>query len=135
MSAGVARRVEVKDTVVGAGGSHDGSGGEIRIAFDVTQKAGGRSAAGFFRLTDGASGTRIDMKNPGLLQTTAKWASFTGRAALRPGEPPQAITVIVEQADPFDDGRATVTVDGEAGYRLSGAIAAESLVLSGRPVR
>ena len=125
MRVNVGRRVVGKGTVTTDAGSAPSP--VIEIAFDVKQKAGARQATGFFRLTDPGSGTMIDMKTVSLLQTADKWASFTGRSQLRRGDVFRSITVTIEQSDPFADGRATVTVDVEATYRLTGSLASANV--------
>ena len=41
----------------------------------------------------------LEMTEFGQLQTAPAWASFTGRARLRPSEPERAVTVILDGDD------------------------------------
>ena len=54
---------------------------------------------GTFRLTQKGSGVALEMTEFGQLQTAPAWASFTGRARLRPSEPERAVTVILDGDD------------------------------------
>jgi len=69
------------------------------VVIDVTQAKGARTARGTFRLTQKASGVGLDMKAFGQLQTAPGWASFTGRARLRPSEPERSVTVILDAGE------------------------------------
>ncbi len=62
----------------------------------VTQRAGARKAAGTFRVTDTSQGLALTMTEFGQLQTAANWATFTGRARLRPAGPERSVLVIVD---------------------------------------
>lgn len=66
------------------------------LVMDVRQAAGARHASGTFQFTPPASRVRIEMTEFGHLQTARDWASFTGRARLRPGEPERSVTVILD---------------------------------------
>ena len=114
----VARRVAARRTLGGSTG--------VELALDVPQAAGARRAAGTFRLHDPRTSTVIEARELGFLQTTARWASFTGVARVRDGVGPEstrALTVIVEQADPFVEGSPpTLTVDVEGRERISSTL-------------
>jgi N-acyl-D-aspartate/D-glutamate deacylase len=69
------------------------------VTLDVVQDARSRRAGGAFRLVDTRAKVSIDMKDFGSLQAMGGWASFTGRARLRPSEPERPVTVIVDDEE------------------------------------
>ncbi len=113
-----ARRVDARGTLGGPAAAV--------IALSVGQGAAARRATGTFRLRDPRTGTVVEARELGLLQTTAWWASFTGTARVQePGgaASTRALTVTVEQADPFVDGQPpTVTVDVAGRERVAGPL-------------
>ncbi len=116
MSANAARRVSLAGDAMAANA-------KVRIALDVRQDAGARRASGSFRLNDPRTGTTIEAARIGLLQTTAKWASFTGRARVLPAGDERAITVTVESPDPLAAAHtATISVDVEEAYHLTASM-------------
>jgi N-acyl-D-aspartate/D-glutamate deacylase len=125
----VARRVSARGTLGGPAGAE--------IALAVSQGGGARRAAGTVRVRDPRTGTVIEARELGLLQTTAQWASFTGIARVREtdgSESTRALTVIVEQADPLVDGRpGTVTVDVDGRERITGPLPPGAVAVS--PIR
>jgi N-acyl-D-amino-acid deacylase len=72
------------------------TGGQDAVAIDVKQGTGARKASGTFRLTQNAVGVTLEMTEFGQLQTARDWASFTGRARLRPAEPERSVMVILD---------------------------------------
>jgi N-acyl-D-amino-acid deacylase len=66
------------------------------VTFDLLEDAKARHATGVFRLIDPRSKVAIDMKEFGSLQTMGDWASFTGRARLRPSETERSVMVILD---------------------------------------
>ena len=64
------------------------------VVMDVRQRPGARRASGTFRVTDPARGVALTMTEFGHLQTASNWASFTGRARLRPSEAERSVLVI-----------------------------------------
>jgi len=79
------------------------------LSVDVRQS--GVSAQGTFRFFDAASQTEIRMTEPGLLQSSGQWASFTGRA--RVGSEEKAFQVILDGANPISKTpRIRVLVEG-----------------------
>jgi hypothetical protein len=65
----------------------------------------------------------VEAAKIGLLQTTAKWASFTGRARVLPGGEERSITVTVDLADSLAAAHtATISVDVEEGYDLTASM-------------
>ena len=66
------------------------------VVMDVRQRSGARRASGTFRVTDKASGLALTMTEFGQLQTADGWATFTGRARLRPSEPERSVLVILD---------------------------------------
>jgi len=81
------------------GAVHRLRGDGVDVVLDVTQLRGARAAQGTFRLTQRAEGIALAMKEFGQLQTARNWASFTGRARLRPSEPERSVIVIVDGRD------------------------------------
>jgi N-acyl-D-amino-acid deacylase len=69
------------------------------VTFDLSQDAKAHHAAGAFRLTDQRSKVLLEMKEFGSLQTMGEWASFTGRARLRPSEQERSVTVILDESE------------------------------------
>ena len=70
--------------------------GQGEAVIDVKQGAGARHAQGTFHLTQPAEGVTLEMTEFGQLQTAQDWASFTGRARLRPTEPERSVTVVLD---------------------------------------
>jgi N-acyl-D-aspartate/D-glutamate deacylase len=70
--------------------------GQDAVVIDVKQEPGAHNASGTFRLTQKRAGVALDMSEFGQLQTAREWASFTGRARLRPAEGERSVTVIVD---------------------------------------
>ena len=112
------RRVDARGTL-GDSAAHE-------IALAVSHGTADRRATGTFRLRDPRTGTVVEAHELGLLQTAARWASFTGTARVQePGGVAsiRALTVTVEQADPFVDGQPpTVTVDVDGRARVTGTL-------------
>ena len=69
---------------------------DATVRLDVTQRPGARRASGTFRVTDKARGVALAMTEFGQLQSAANWATFTGRARLRPEEPERSVLVILD---------------------------------------
>ena len=69
---------------------------QAEVVLEVAQDARAKHAAGSFRLRDPQSKTTIDMKDFGLPQTTADWASFSGRARLHPSDAERSVVVILD---------------------------------------
>lgn len=88
--------------------------GGARVAVRLAQAAGAARPDGVVRVTGLAGGRAFTMR-PSLLQTAPGWASATGVARWSDGRE-GAVTVQLEQADPFAGGAPTVTVldDGAA---------------------
>jgi N-acyl-D-amino-acid deacylase len=72
------------------------AGGQDAVVIDVKQRTGARKASGRFHLTKTAAGVTLEMTEFGQLQTARDWASFTGRARLRPAEPERSVVVILD---------------------------------------
>lgn len=69
---------------------------DATVMLDVTQRPGARRASGTFRVTDKTRGVALAMTEFGQLQSAANWATFTGRARLRPAEPERSVLVILD---------------------------------------
>ena len=82
------------------------------VVLDVTQRSGAHRASGAFRLTDTARGVALTMSEFGHLQTAGAWASFTGRARLRPSEPERSVLVI-------RDGDELVVTAGDVSFTVA----------------
>ena len=67
---------------------------DVAVVMDVRQRLGARRASGTFRVTDPVRGVALTMTEFGHLQTASNWASFTGRARLRPSEAERSVLVI-----------------------------------------
>jgi N-acyl-D-amino-acid deacylase len=70
--------------------------GQDAVVIDVKQEKGAHQARGTFRLTRKAEGVTLEISEFGQLQTARDWASFTGRARLRPADPARSVTVILD---------------------------------------
>lgn len=73
--------------------------GQDAVIIDVTQRKDARTASGTFHLIQKAAGVTLEMTDFGQLQTDRDWASFTGRARLRPSEPERSVTVILDAGE------------------------------------
>lgn len=93
---------------------------ELEIA--VSQSGTVSRAKGSFRLTDEASGEVFESTDLGILQTADRWVSFTARAREARSRTAHSVLVIVENADPFADGRRTVFVSIDGQPRASGVL-------------
>ena len=69
---------------------------DVQMTLDVTQAAGARAASGTVRFTQAGSGVALEMTAFGQIQTTAGWASLTGRGRLRPGNPEESVTIVLD---------------------------------------
>jgi N-acyl-D-amino-acid deacylase len=106
--------------------SFSGHAGEAALSFDVSQKPGARAAHGFLQLDDARSDTHVRIEHFGLLQTSAGWATFTGRARVTPAGDDRALTVIVDRSDPLAPGHgAQIIMDGA--YRLGASVSPQEL--------
>jgi N-acyl-D-amino-acid deacylase len=120
-----ARHVAAKGTIDDQSPPPEGGNAprRVEVAFDVSQRAGGRQPTGSFRLTDTRRKVAITASQLGLLQTGERWATFTGRARVRPLGAERAFTVIVEQGDPSVPGpQVSVTIDVDGLNRVSGRL-------------
>ena len=93
-----------------------------RVAINVTQRAGGREATGFFTI-DGLE----PIKTFGVLQTAKGWASFTtSDASLR------AIAVTVDLHDPSNAGHATLAINADGAPLVRGSLPLSAVTVTGR---
>ena len=90
-----------------------GSVGTATVTIDVAQGGGSRRATGTFTVSDPRADIALEMTEIGWLQTAGDWASFTGRARLRPSDVERSVLVIVDGPTLFVD---------TAGYGLTGAL-------------
>jgi N-acyl-D-amino-acid deacylase len=79
--------------------AHRVTAGQDAVDIDVKQGTGARAATGTFHLRQKAAGVTLEMTEFGQLQTARDWASFTGRARLRPAEPERSVTVILDAGE------------------------------------
>lgn len=91
----------------------NGTVGGAAVTVSLCQAAGAGRPTGMVRLS-GLNGGRTLTLLPSILQTTGGWASVTGLAGGADGTD-EAVTLQMEQADPFAGGKPTLTVlvDGE----------------------
>jgi hypothetical protein len=87
------------------------------VSVDLTQTSGARRPMGGFQFREGT--TAIVATDIGVLQTRDKWASFTARVRNGMTGEERSALVIVEQADPFDEGRSTVTIALDGGVPIT----------------
>lgn len=102
MSPDVSRHVSTRSTT-----------GDAMVELDVKQDAGARQATGVFRFRDSRKNATIEATELGVIQVAERWATFSGRARVSASGPALPFRVIVDQADPFQSGAATVWVDAE----------------------
>ncbi len=84
------------------------------VAIDVKRGADGKSRGGF-HFVDAATATEVRVAEFGLLQTSAKWASFTGIAKV--GTENKAVMIVVDGAN-ATSAKPTVWVEVEGGRRF-----------------
>ena len=94
-----------------------GTVGGKRIAINLTQRAGGRAAAGTFSV-EGLE----PIETIGALQTANGWASFT--AIDRAG---RALVVMVDEQDPTNRGSATIAINADGAPMLRGSLPAAAV--------
>ncbi|OLE83502.1 MAG: hypothetical protein AUF76_06240 [Acidobacteria bacterium 13_1_20CM_2_65_9] len=78
------------------------------VSIELTQRPGARQSVGRVQLRDAT--TTLVATELGVLQTADKWATFTARVRQSMTGEERSALLIVEHADPFDAGRATVTI-------------------------
>jgi len=83
------------------------------VSIELTQRPGARQSAGRVQLRDAT--TTLVATELGVLQTADKWATFTARVRQSMTGEERSALLIVEHADPFDEGRATVTIALDGG--------------------
>jgi hypothetical protein len=92
------------------------------VTIELTQTSSARRPTGSFQLRDGT--TAIRAADVGVLQAMDKWASFTAHVRQAMTGEERSALVIVEQADPFAEGRATVTISLDGGAPMTLPVAA-----------
>ena len=110
MSADVSCRVSARTRLSDAPRT---SAQEATVELDVSQRASARRATGFFRFRDSKNSLMIEATEFGFVQVAERWATFSGRARSSPSGAELPFKVIVDQADPFQSGAATVRVNLE----------------------
>ncbi len=110
MNFDIARSVSAKGAVGGA-----------TVAINLTQAANAAAPTGKVSVK-GLPGGTLSF-TPSILQTTKGWASVTGTGKRGKGKT-EAITLQFEQADPFGDGKPTLTVLADGKPILEGALPA-----------
>lgn len=108
MNFDIARSVSATGKVSGA-----------TIAINLAQAAGAATPTGKVSVKGLPGGTLVF--TPSILQTTRGWASITGTGKRGKGKV-EAITLQLEQADPFGDGKPTLTVLADGKPILEGAL-------------
>jgi len=110
--AGEARRLSLKGEIAGT----------TRVTIDVTQPSGAARAHGSFSFAEGNSAA-FESSDVGVLQSTKDWSSFTAVVRARGTGEREAVSIVVERADPSIPGRPrTVTVSLTGGRTLSGTV-------------
>jgi hypothetical protein len=104
------------------------------VELDVRQDASARQATGVFRFRDAEKNLMIEAIELGIVQVAERWASFSGRARVSPSAAERPFQVIVDQADPFQSGTATVWVhlDGSPDAAVALALDAVRIMPSKR---
>jgi N-acyl-D-aspartate/D-glutamate deacylase len=83
------------------------------VSIELTQRPGARQSVGRVQLRDAT--TTLVATELGVLQTADKWATFTARVRQSMTGEERSALLIVEHADPFDEGRATMTIALDGG--------------------
>jgi N-acyl-D-aspartate/D-glutamate deacylase len=107
---------------VDAEGSIATAEGAVQLTIHLSQPAGARAPTGTLRLVDPSGRVSLDGAEFGVLQVADGWASVTGQARVGRTGDERAFTVIVERADPFAGGAATVRVEVKGMPPVSGAL-------------
>lgn len=116
MNFDIARSVSAKGAVGGA-----------TVAINLTQAANAAAPTGKVSVK-GLPGGTLSF-TPSILQTTKGWASVTGTGTRGKGKT-EAITLQFEQADPFGDGKPTLTVLADGKPILEGALPAGGVTVT-----
>ncbi len=96
---------------------------KVRLTIDVSQAASARRAKGTLRIDDPLNTLHGEIHEFGVLQVDDGWATFTGRLKLQSGEE-RAATVIIDQKNPLaSDHGATIVIDADRNYQVSGSVA------------
>lgn len=115
--------------------SFSGTIGGSRLTIDVAQAPSARRATGTVRIDDPSAPLLAEMHEFGVLQTGEGWASITGRAKTQAGDE-RSVVVILDRDNPLAaDHGATVVVDGDRGFRLSGSVARGAIRVAATPLR
>ena len=99
------------------------------VTASLTQPAGSRRATGRLSVKN-ELGEKIELTDLGVLQTTAGWASVTGRVLGPKGAPPAFATITIDRSNPRSDdtaGKVTIELDEAAPdvSKVDGFVAAE----------
>jgi N-acyl-D-aspartate/D-glutamate deacylase len=102
-----ARRLSTSGTIL-----MDGPAGPApaRLTIDVRQEADARSARGTIRLADPATRLLLQSTVLGVLQSSAGWATVSGRARIAGEATELPFTLVADAQNPLGDGRASATV-------------------------
>jgi N-acyl-D-aspartate/D-glutamate deacylase len=99
------------------------------IALEISQGPTARRAEGRLRLVGARDDVLLESVDLGVLQTTARWATVTGRARVSDTPALLPFTLVVEGADPWLDGHPTtisISVAGRA--TLAGRLSAGATI-------
>jgi N-acyl-D-aspartate/D-glutamate deacylase len=103
----------------------------MRVALTVTQLA--RSPImGQLRVSDAHGKAIVTGADFGLVQTSDRWGSVTGRVRVAADDSERAFTVIVEEADPMAAGSATVTLHVDGMPEVTGTLTGGSVTARAR---
>ncbi len=99
-----------------------GEAGGKRVAIDLTQRSGARAATGAVTI----EGTE-PIGTFGVLQTARGWASFTAIDGAG-----RALTVIVDEQDPANPGRATLALNADGAPLVRGSMPTAAVAITAR---
>jgi N-acyl-D-aspartate/D-glutamate deacylase len=126
----VNRRVTANTSVVAPSENGMTSSQQV-LALDIAQGPNDRRASGHFRFGDRSGKATIELVEFGVLQSTAQWASFSGRARVLPSGETRAVIVTIERADPFlPEHPASFTMDVEGQPSVTVVLPPNSLTLT-----
>ena len=99
-----------------------GEAGGKRVAIDLTQRSGARAATGAVTI-EGME----QIGTFGVLQTARGWASFTAIDGAG-----RALTVIVDEQDPANPGRATLAINADGAPLVRGSLPTAAVTITAR---
>jgi N-acyl-D-amino-acid deacylase len=110
---------QVRASVVGQLKPQGGSG-HVEVVFHATGR--GMRSNGQLIVTDRARDLTFHGGDFGKLQVTDRWASITGRGRVLGEQTDRSFLVVLDEKDPLDGGKTTVTIKIEGGYETKGVL-------------